>query len=64
MSLERNILKRFYLVAGGMLLLAACIVFKLTEIQFVEGAYYRELAASNSTKNDTIANATKSCVII
>lgn len=55
MSLERNILKRFYLVAGGMLLLAACIVFKLTEIQFVEGAYYRELAASNSTKNDTIA---------
>lgn len=55
MSLERNILKRFYLVTGGMLLLSGCIVFKLTQIQFVEGEYYRALAASNSTKNDTIA---------
>lgn len=55
MSLERNILKRFYLVTGGMLLLSGCIVFKLTQIQFVEGAHYRALAASNSTKNDTIA---------
>ena len=55
MSLERNILKRFYLVTGGMLLLSGCIVFKLTQIQFVEGEHYRALAASNSTKNDTIA---------
>ena len=55
MSLERNILKRFYLVTGGMLLLSGCIVFKLIQIQFVEGEHYRALAASNSTKNDTIA---------
>ncbi len=52
---EKNILNRFYFVAGGMFIFAGLIAFKLTTIQFVEGDRYRELAQLNTTKNFTIA---------
>jgi len=51
---ERNILNRFYFVAGGMFIFAALIVYKLVAIQFVEGDKYRELATLNTTHNFVI----------
>lgn len=48
---EKNILNRFYFVAGGMFLFALLIVLKLMDIQFVEGDKYRELATLNTSKN-------------
>ncbi|MAO07331.1 MAG: penicillin-binding protein [Alteromonas sp.] len=52
---EKNILNRFYFVAGGMFIFAGLILFKLVSIQFVEGDKYRQLAHENTTKNFTIA---------
>lgn len=52
---EKNILNRFYFVAGGMFLFAGLIAFKLCSIQFIDGDKYRELAELNTTKNFTIA---------
>lgn len=51
---EKNILNRFYFIAGGMFIFAGLIVFKLISIQFVEGKHYRDLAQQNTTKNFTI----------
>lgn len=51
---EKNILNRFYFVAGGMFLFAILIIIKLVEIQFVEGDAYRELAEKNTSKNVVI----------
>ncbi len=51
---EKNILNRFYFIAGGMFIFAGLIVFKLASIQFVEGEKYRALAELNTTKNFTI----------
>ena len=51
---EKNILNRFYFIAGGMFIFAALIAFKLVSIQFVDGDKYRELALKNTTKNFTI----------
>ncbi len=51
---EKNILNRFYFVAGGMFIFGFLIVFKLVSIQFIEGDKYRELAEHNTTKNFTI----------
>lgn len=48
---EKNILNRFYFVAGFMFFLAVLIAIKLADIQFVEGDKYRELAAQKTTKN-------------
>jgi len=51
---DKNILNRFYFIAGGMFIFAGLIAFKLISIQFVEGQKYRELAEKNTTKNFTI----------
>jgi cell division protein FtsI (penicillin-binding protein 3) len=51
---EKNILNRFYFIAGGMFIFAGLIAFKLISIQFVEGEKYRNLAEKNTTKNFTI----------
>lgn len=51
---EKNILNRFYFVAGGMFIFAGLIAFKLGSIQFVDGDKYRALAELNTTKNVTI----------
>lgn len=51
---EKNILNRFYFVAGGMFIFGILIVYKLISIQFFEGDKYRELAEYNTTKNFTI----------
>jgi cell division protein FtsI (penicillin-binding protein 3) len=52
---EKNILNRLYFVAGGMFIFAIAIAIKLADIQFIEGAKYRELALKNTTKNVVIA---------
>lgn len=54
---EKNILNRFYFIAGGMFIFAGLIVFKLVSIQFFEGEAYRQLAQENTTKNFTIPAA-------
>jgi cell division protein FtsI (penicillin-binding protein 3) len=51
---QKNILNRLSFVAGGMFLFALLIVFKLINIQFVEGDVYRDLAAQDATKNVVI----------
>ncbi len=51
---EKNILNRFYFIAGGMFIFAGLIAFKLISIQFVDGEKYRDLAERNTTKNFTI----------
>ncbi len=51
---EKNILNRFYFVAGGMFIFAGLIAFKLVSIQFVDGEKYRDMAQKNTTKNFTI----------
>jgi cell division protein FtsI (penicillin-binding protein 3) len=48
---DKNISYRIYLVAFGMLLMAIAITVKLTNIQWVEGEYYRKLAKERSVKN-------------
>lgn len=52
---DKNILNRLYFVAGCMFIFAIVIAIKLADIQFVEGAKYRELALKNTTKNVVIA---------
>lgn len=51
---NRNILKRVYLVALVILIMATAIGVKLTNIQWVEGDYYRKLAKERSVKNFVI----------
>lgn len=51
---EKNILHRFYIIAIVMFLFAAAIVFKLVDIQFVDGDHYRELAKTSTTKSFVI----------
>jgi cell division protein FtsI/penicillin-binding protein 2 len=41
---DKNISYRIYPVAFAILLMALAIAFKLTNIQWVEGSYYRQLA--------------------
>jgi cell division protein FtsI (penicillin-binding protein 3) len=48
---DKNISYRIYLVAFGMLLMAVAIAVKLTNIQWVEGEYYRKLAKERSVKD-------------
>ena len=51
---NRNILKRIYFVALIILIMVSGISIKLTNIQWVEGAYYRKLAKERSVKNFVI----------
>jgi cell division protein FtsI (penicillin-binding protein 3) len=48
---DKHISYRIYLVAFAMFLMAGAIVIKLTNIQWIEGAYYRKLAQKNTVKN-------------
>ena len=47
---EKNILHRIYIVAFIIFMIACAIVFRLTKIQWAEGAYYRKLAKEKSIK--------------
>ncbi len=51
----KNILIRLYIVAGGLFLFSAAVVFKLVNIQTVDGDKYRELAMQRTEKMFTIA---------
>ena len=53
---EKNILNRFYFVAGCMFIFAIIVAIKLINIQFVDGEKYRELALKNTTKNFIISS--------
>ncbi len=48
---EKNILNRFYFVAGFMFFLAVLIAIKLADIQFVQGDKYRAIAAEKNERN-------------
>ncbi|WP_395047296.1 penicillin-binding protein [Flavobacterium sp.] len=48
---DRNILKRIYVIALVILIMVTAVGVKLTNIQWVEGAYYRKLAKERSIKN-------------
>ncbi len=51
---DKNISYRIYLMAFVILLMAIAIMVKLTNIQWVEGNYYRKLAKERSVKNFVI----------
>jgi len=48
---EKNNSLRMYLVAGIMFVVAVLVVIKLTNIQWVDGPYYRQLAKELTVKN-------------
>ena len=51
---DKNISYRIYLVAFVIFLMAVAIAIKLTNIQWVEGDYYRKLAKDRTVKNFVI----------
>jgi cell division protein FtsI (penicillin-binding protein 3) len=52
MAIEgKNSSMRMYLVAGVMFMIAVLVVIKLTNIQWVDGPYYRQLAKDLTVKN-------------
>ena len=51
---DKNISYRIYLVAFAMFLMAVAIVFKLTNIQWVQGDHYRKKAKEKTVKEFTI----------
>jgi cell division protein FtsI (penicillin-binding protein 3) len=51
---DKQISYRVYLVAFGIFLVAIAIAVKLTNIQWVEGDYYRKLAKERTVKNFVI----------
>ena len=51
---DKNISYRIYLVAFVIFLMAIAIVIKLTNIQWVEGNYYRKLAQERTVRNFVI----------
>ena len=51
---DKYISYRMYLVAFAMFIMAIAIAFKLTNIQWVEGNYYRELAKERTVRNFVI----------
>ncbi|WP_395059305.1 penicillin-binding protein [Flavobacterium sp.] len=51
---DRNILKRIYVIAIVILIMVTAVSIKLTNIQWVEGDYYRKLAKERSIKNFVI----------
>ncbi|MEP2936823.1 MAG: penicillin-binding protein [Gilvibacter sp.] len=48
---EKNILNRFYFVAGGLFVFALLITIQLVRIQFVNGQEYRAMAKEKTVKN-------------
>ncbi|PQB03679.1 penicillin-binding protein [Aureitalea marina] len=50
----KHIMNRLYFVAGGMFIFALAIVFKLVDIQFLQGDRYRDLARENTMRNYVI----------
>lgn len=52
---KKQILHRAYLIAGFLFLFAVAIVYKLVEIQFIDGDKYVELAEQSTIKNFEIA---------
>lgn len=48
---EKNIMNRFYIIAGCMFVFALGISVKLLNLQFVDGDKYRELAEKTTVKN-------------
>src|SRR6478672_7092954 len=51
---DKHISYRIYLVAFGIFLMAIAVAVKLTNIQWVEGDYYRKLAKERTVKNFVI----------
>lgn len=51
---DKSIVYRIYIVAFFIIVLAIGIVIKLTDIQWVKGDYYRELAKERTVKNFVI----------
>ncbi len=51
---DKHISYRIYLVAFALFIMACAIVVKLTNIQWVEGDYYRKLAKEKTVKNFVI----------
>jgi cell division protein FtsI (penicillin-binding protein 3) len=51
---DKNILHRLYIISGCLFVFVLAILFKIVNIQFIEGERYRELAKVNTTKNFTI----------
>jgi len=54
LATEKHILYRLYIIAGGILLFAFAIAFKLVNIQIAEGEKYKELSDKRVYKNFTI----------
>ena len=52
---KKQILHRAYLIAGFLFLFACAIIYKLVEIQFIDGDKYVELAEQSTIKNFEIA---------
>ena len=48
---KKNILNRLYLLAGFMFLFAIGITYKLIDIQFFKGDYYRKKAEERTVRN-------------
>jgi len=51
---DKQVSYRIYLVAFAIVVMAILVSIKLTNIQWVEGDYYRELARQRSVKDFTI----------
>ena len=51
---DKHISYRIYLVAFAIFLMAIAIAVKLTNIQWVEGDYYRKLAKERTVRNFVI----------
>lgn len=51
---DKKISYRMYLVAFAIFVMAILIIIKLTNIQWVEGDYYRQLAKDRTVRNTTI----------
>ena len=50
-KIKKNIITRLYVVSFFMLVFASSIIFKLIDIQFTNGDYYRELSENRVFKN-------------
>ncbi len=48
---KKNILNRLYLLASVMFLFAIAIMYKLVEIQFIDGDFYRKKAEERTVRN-------------
>lgn len=51
---EKNIMNKLYLIGGVMVLFVFGIGFKLANIQFTQGEYYREMAEKTTVRNFVI----------